>query len=81
MFYDERINRWEIATKDNIGGYEKYPNDLLYRTIESVFNDLLGGMPNEDINFLPFLEYKISLGKKWIPTMPMNIIANKNRVI
>lgn len=57
LFYDERIHRWEIATKDNIGGYEKYPNDLLYRTIESVFNDLLGGMPNEDINFLPFLEY------------------------
>ena len=57
LFYDERIKKWEIGTIKQIGGNEVYFYDTNKRTIRQIFTELLGGMPNDDLNELPFLEY------------------------
>jgi hypothetical protein len=57
LFYDERINGWEIATKNRVGGEEIYYYDKDKRTIRQIFIETMGGMHNDDILNLPFLEY------------------------
>lgn len=57
LFYDERIDKWEIATINHVGGNEVYFYDASRRTILQIFTEVLGGMPDDDLNMLPFLEY------------------------
>jgi hypothetical protein len=53
LFYDFRINEWEISTETAIGGYEfKFNN-----TMRALFTATLGGMPDESLSSLPFLDY------------------------
>lgn len=57
LFYDERIKSWEIATLNNIGGNEIYYYDDKKRNIRQLFIETIGGMPTDNLNNIPFLEY------------------------
>ena len=57
LFYDERIHKWEIATKEYIGGREIYFYDPKKRSIHDIFIECLGGNDNDTLDNIPFLEY------------------------
>jgi len=55
LFYDPRIAQWEIATNNNVGGYQReYLNNKSIH-IRKGFVHALGGDTKDDINNLPFL--------------------------
>lgn len=58
LFYDFRIDDWEISTENYIGGYERVMSNANAKTnLRSLFIATLGGMPDDNISDLPFLEY------------------------
>jgi hypothetical protein len=57
LFYDERIKKWEIATKEFVGGNQLYTYDKQERTIVEIFIECMGGCSYDKLNSLPFLEY------------------------
>ena len=56
LFYDQRIQEWEIATSDVVGGSNRYLCNGNTKTIKQIFVEALGGV-NHDLKSLPFLEY------------------------
>lgn len=56
LFYDFRIDDWEISTENYIGGYEPFMSNA-NTNLRSLFIATLGGMPGDNISDLPFLEY------------------------
>jgi hypothetical protein len=66
LFYDKRIQSWEIATKNAIGGnywfyrnqysFEKYKN-VQQPTFRQMFLEAFCANENEDINDLAFIDY------------------------
>lgn len=57
LFYDERIKKWELATKDYIGGNEIYFYDNKKRRIHDIFVENFGGNVGDNLNDIPTLEY------------------------
>jgi hypothetical protein len=58
LFYDFRIDDWEISTENYIGGYERVMSNANAKTnLRSLFIATLGGMHHENMSDLPFLEY------------------------
>jgi hypothetical protein len=56
LFYDVRIQRWEIASTDNIGCSTQYACNNTRKTIKQIFIEALRGY-DDDLCSLPFLEY------------------------
>ena len=57
LFYDDRINKWGVATKSSIGGNEIYYYDDNQKTIVELFVQCMGGCDYDTLNDMPFLEY------------------------
>lgn len=68
LFYDNRIQQWEISTKGAVGGtyfyyrtqYESNQKDSAQKkqmTFYEMFLDAFSAAPGETLNDLPFLEY------------------------
>lgn len=57
LFYDYSNNIWEIATKNNVGGYELIIDDVERRNMRQVLIESLGFITEDPKNFMPFLEY------------------------
>jgi hypothetical protein len=64
LFWDDRINQWEIATKGSVGGnywfyrtkYAKFDRNLEQRTFRRMFLDALRASDSQDLNDLALLE-------------------------
>lgn len=64
LFFDSRMDKWEIATEKSIGGFGCFPSfmkDNIPMRISSNFRTLfigaMGGMPETELSDLPFLQY------------------------
>jgi len=66
LFYDNDINKWEIATKGAVGGKYGYYGNIIKRkheerfetpTFYRMFLDALRANADEELNNLPFLEH------------------------
>jgi hypothetical protein len=57
LFYDERSKKWQIATKEFVGGNQIYYYCEKGKTICEIFIQCMGGCVNDTLNDLPFLEY------------------------
>lgn len=57
LFYDDRIKKWELATKDYIGGSDVYFYDTKRRNIHDIFVENFGGNDGDKLNDIPTLEY------------------------
>jgi hypothetical protein len=63
LFYDKRINKWEIATRNAIGGnywfygnQEETPNSSSNSTFYDMFLDVFQTSPGQELNDIVFLE-------------------------
>ena len=56
LFYDHRINAWEIGSTDIIGGANQVLFNNKSETLKHIFVEALRGY-NDDLKTLPFLEY------------------------
>jgi hypothetical protein len=64
LFWDDRINAWELASKGAIGGnywfyrtqYKGFSEQAPQPTFRSMFLDVLRAGPDQDINDLPILQ-------------------------
>lgn len=60
LFWDPRMNEWEIATKKSIGGnysYFKIPNDVPHISFRSMVLEAFRESAKMDFNKISFLEY------------------------
>jgi len=77
LFFDSRINRWEIATKSFVGGgnRRKSTNQSMTATFYKMVLDALRGNPGQQLHELPILEnFDKSMSYQFILQHPENQI-------